>query len=108
VDLITCWVLSTGPCGLACSPIDVGRNTGVDVFGNFTAVVKIYTGTGHIINIIHWLDSVRRNFTQMVFDVNANNGWEQERTSFTFKLEPNISSEDLRYSINVNTIVVYA
>jgi len=101
VDLITCWVLGVGPCGQACSSIDVGRNTGIDVFNNFKADVK--TTTGPMFKIIPLLNSVKRNFTQVVLDVNVNEAWEQERMSFTFKLEPNTSSEDLRYSI-----VVYA
>jgi len=96
VDLITCWVLGTGPCGQICRPTDIGKASGMDLLGNFTADVRTHFG-GSKSSFIPLSNIVRSNFTQQVLDVNVKEGWEQQRMKFTFKLEPNISSEDLRY-----------
>lgn len=95
VELITRWVLGTGPCGQACAPSDKGKFTGEDVFDNFTADVKT-PSSGSKSEIIALFDEVRSNSSQVVFDVNANEGWEHERMIFTIQLEPHITTQDIR------------
>ncbi|XP_045183563.2 uncharacterized protein LOC123541998 [Mercenaria mercenaria] len=105
VDLISGWVLGTGPCGPGCSSSDIGRSTlstrslitesDPYRFGNFTSDYfdrkTDRTITQDMSAVVH------RTYNETVIDVSEQGKWEQELLHFEFILSNKTEKFDINF-----------
>ncbi|XP_052767866.1 uncharacterized protein LOC128208348 [Mya arenaria] len=113
MEIISGWVLGTGPCGPNCSRADVGRSTKPSrqmmetltndsiYFGNFTTDFK---RGNEVIKPLH--DRMLQNYTEVVLAVNEIAKWEQELLKFSFVVEPDVKSQDMNIKLNTTSRIM--
>ncbi|XP_052790444.1 uncharacterized protein LOC128224578 [Mya arenaria] len=112
VELLTGWVLGTGPCGSNCSELDIGRSTRNSrlqiqqnnyddfYFGRFTtdfvfedSVDPFFLSDMHKMDRKSFIKNKVMNdkFSEELLDLSVAEQYEQELTKFEFALTPNKS-----------------
>ncbi|XP_052223170.1 uncharacterized protein LOC127839050 [Dreissena polymorpha] len=116
VELITGWVLGTGPCGPRCSEADVGvstqtsrslveqQNRNASYFGRFIAEFPFRDGTDPFnstanknLTTADITSNVHKNVSELLIAANQRGLWEQEMMKFSIEMPVNKSIEILSF-----------